>query len=153
MEAVMSVLLASGNTVIVDQDLRDQAEALVNEQQDRMIRRVGIVNDDGSEVDLSPALAEFIRHVLEGLSRGPVSITTLPEELTTTTAAEMLAISRPTLMKWISNGVLPSYKVGSHSRLRTSDVLAYRAEVRARRSSAFDDLRAFEDALATVESP
>jgi excisionase family DNA binding protein len=56
--------------------------------------------------------------------------------LTTTTAAEQIGVSRPTLMKIVAAGELPTHKVGSHTRLRTVDVLSYIEERRRRRVDA-----------------
>ena len=70
----------------------------------------------------------------------------IPSELTTTTAAGMLGISRPTLMKLVHAGEIPAHKVGSHTRINADDVLAYREQIRNRQRAAFDELRAFEDA-------
>lgn len=147
----MSVLLANGNTVVIEEELQEQAAQLVKDQHDRVITGVQLRNDDGSEVTLPSNLAQLVRQILEGLSRGPLTVTTLPHELTTTTAAEMLAVSRPTLMKWIAAGDLDAHKVGSHTRLLTSDVLAFRHVIRARRAAAFEELRAFDAELASAE--
>ena len=46
--------------------------------------------------------------------------------LRTTAAAEMLGISRPTLLKLVREGELPSHKVGAHHRFLLNDVLEYR---------------------------
>jgi excisionase family DNA binding protein len=92
--------------------------------------------------ELSGIMARILRIVASG---GTVTIGSMPEELTTSTAAEQLGISRPTLMKMIDRGEIHAHKVGSHTRLRTSDVLAFRIERQARRRKAFEELRAQED--------
>jgi excisionase family DNA binding protein len=69
----------------------------------------------------------------------------MPENLTTTAAASVLGVSRPTLMKMIKRHEIPAHKVGSHSRLRTEDVLAARTARRSKQRQAFDALRALED--------
>ncbi|MBE6478056.1 MAG: helix-turn-helix domain-containing protein, partial [Propionibacteriaceae bacterium] len=66
---------------------------------------------------------ELILRVLDVTARGgTLSVTALPEELTTSTAAKILGISRPTLMKMIREGRIPAHEVGTHHRLRTEDV-------------------------------
>lgn len=77
---------------------------------------------------------------------GTVTIGSVPNEVTTTTAADMLDISRPTLMKLIRAGEIPAPKIGTHTRLKSSDVIGYRERKRGAQQAAFDDLRAFEDA-------
>ena len=92
--------------------------------------------------ELSKIVARILRIVASG---GTVTVGSMPEELTTSTAAEQLGVSRPTLMKMIDRGVIPAHKVGSHTRLRTRDVMAFRTERQARRRKAFEELRALED--------
>lgn len=74
-----------------------------------------------------------------------MTIGSLPRELTTTTAAAVLSISRPTLMTLIKNGTIPAHKAGSHTRLYAEDVLTARAARRARERAAFARLRDLDD--------
>ena len=78
---------------------------------------------------------------------GTVTIGSMPEELTTSTAAEQLGVSRPTLMKMIERGEIDAHKVGTHTRLRSTDVMEFRRSRQARRRQAFEELRALEDEL------
>lgn len=93
-------------------------------------------------------LATIMGRVLEVMANGgSVMVGSLPEELTTTVAAEQLGISRPTLMKFIRDGEIHAHKVGSHNRVKTADVLAFRRERLRRQRAALDELRALEDEL------
>jgi excisionase family DNA binding protein len=97
---------------------------------------------------LPPELASILATVVEVMARGgSVTIGSLPEELTTTVAAEQLGISRPTLMKMIQNGEIPAHRKGTHHRLNLSDVQAFRRARLERQRKAFDELRALEDEL------
>ncbi len=60
-------------------------------------------------------------------------------------AAEILGISRPTLMKMVKEGTIPASRVGTHTRLQTDDVLSKLRERRERERAAFEALRALED--------
>ena len=105
---------------------------------------------EGAErpVGLPPELARILATVVEVMARGgTVTIGSLPEELTTTVAAEQLGISRPTLMKMIQNGEIPSHRKGSHHRLQLADVLAFKRARIERQRKAFDELRALEEEL------
>lgn len=68
---------------------------------------------------------------------GTVTIGAVPEVLTTSAAAGILGISRPTLMKMINEGAIPSHMVGTHHRLRVDDVFAALFARRARERAAF----------------
>ncbi|WP_278315027.1 helix-turn-helix domain-containing protein [Lolliginicoccus levis] len=103
---------------------------------------------DGASIPLPPELAHIVGQVVAAMSRGgTITIGTIPEELTTTTAATMLGISRPTLMKLIERGELPAHKVGSHTRLSSKDVLARQEQQRQAQLRAFEELRDLEDTL------
>lgn len=92
--------------------------------------------------ELAGVLVEITRVVARG---GTVTVGTMPEEVTTTTAATMLGVSRPTLMKLVKDGRLPAHKVGTHTRLKSADVVAFQSADRAERLAAFEELRRFED--------
>lgn len=71
----------------------------------------------------------------------------MPETVTTTVAAKMLGISRPTLMKLIEAGRIPAVKIGTHTRLRSVDVTRFRQERQAQQQATFVELRAIDEAL------
>lgn len=93
---------------------------------------------------LSAVLASVLSIVASG---GTVTIGSMPEELSTSTAAEQLGVSRPTLMKMIQRGEVPAHMVGSHTRLRSTDVMEFRRARQARRRQAFEELRALDNEL------
>jgi len=105
------------------------------------------VDLDGQRVGPLPRdVGIVLQSVLQAMADGrTVTIGTIPEIVTTSTAASMLGISRPTLMKMIKDGEIQAHKVGSHHRLRAEDVLAARKARRARERAAFDQLRELDD--------
>ncbi|MBM4481119.1 helix-turn-helix domain-containing protein (plasmid) [Prescottella equi] len=106
----------------------------------------------GETVEMPAELSSLVRQVLDIVSRGgTVTVGSVPNEVTTTTAAKMLGISRPTLMKLVKDNQLAAHKVGSHTRLFSKDVFAYKDLQRANQRKAFDDLRALEDKLGIVD--
>lgn len=82
----------------------------------------------GSEEQLSiPKKAMALLNViLDNMAQGK-SITLLPSdsEISTQQAADILNVSRPYLIKLIETGKIPSKKVGTHRRLRLTDILDY----------------------------
>jgi excisionase family DNA binding protein len=140
----MTVVLTNG-TVFVEEDLREQAAELVRRAQDRGARAFTLAADDGEPVSVPHEVSAFLIQVLRGLARGHFAVTALPEELTTTVAAELVGVSRPTLMKLVRGGELPSRQVGTHTRLRTGDVLALRKRRAQDRRAALEALSALDD--------
>ena len=92
--------------------------------------------------DILGLLHRIITIIGEG---GTVTVGSMPEIVTTTVAAELLGVSRTTLMKHVRNGDLPSSRVGSHTKLRRDDVLAFRKERLQEQREALDRLLALED--------
>jgi len=139
-----SRLLAGGN-LLIDKETQGEAEAFVESARDRVPTRLSFLLDDGSQIELSPKLARLFADVLNAVSNGQVTIQATPRELTTTVAADMLGVSRPTLMKWITAGDLTAHRVGSHTRVKTEDLLAFGLELRQRRQKSFEALRAWDE--------
>jgi excisionase family DNA binding protein len=91
--------------------------------------------------DVDGDLAKGIVALLAAVGAGQsVDIAALPPEMTTGQAAAMLGVSRPTVVALVDKGAIPASRVGSHRRIRTLDLLAYREQKRHERSIALDDL-------------
>ena len=58
--------------------------------------------------------------------------------LTTQEAAELLGISRPTLVRLVEDGEIPYEQRGRHRRVMLADLLAYQASMRRERREALD---------------
>lgn len=137
---------AGERSVLVDATEQQQASALLDVlgNSSEQLHLEG----NGRTVPLPPELSAVLTRVIEVVANGgTVTIGSLPEELTTTMAAEQLGISRPTLMKMIKRNEIPAYKVGSHHRLRLTDVLEAKRARLARQKQAFDELRELSEQL------
>lgn len=87
---------------------------------------IRMVGEDGRPVPLSRDVQRLISQVLASVAqRGEVTISRIPEELTSTVAAELLGVSRPTLMKWAREGKIATHKRGTHARFKREDVLQF----------------------------
>lgn len=103
--------------------------------------------DDGAEVTLPRDLQKVLLGALTSIANdGEVTIGRMPEELTSTVAADLLGISRPTLMKWVHDDEIASFKVGTHTRFRRDEVLRVRDLRAKQRRAAFDELRSLDEA-------
>lgn len=87
-------------------------------------------------VELTEQLHEILKRVVLALSHGQsISILTRDQEISTQQAAEILGLSRPTVVRLIEDGELHAHVPGAVRRkLRLADVLAYREELRERRN-------------------
>lgn len=134
------------DVLFVDERDQQQAQALMSRLPLLSARFTAAVDRAGSAVPVPDELSALIAHVVQAVALGHmVTVNAMPEELTTTAAAQLLGVSRPTLMRKINAGEIPSRKVGSHTRLRTVDVLRERQARRQRQLAAFNELRALED--------
>lgn len=91
----------------------------------------------GEAVELPERLHAVLEAIVRHLQSGNgVSVVPLHAELTTFEAADILNVSRPFLIKRIEAGEVPFHMVGTHRRLKLSDVLAYRDRLTARADDA-----------------
>lgn len=108
----------------------------------------------GDRVEIPAELHLVLLKVVDALSHG-LAVTVAPQSTTLTTqqAADLLGVTRPTVVKILDGGGMPYERVGTHRRLLLVDVLAYRDQRRAARYAALAET-AFdlddEDDLDTV---
>ena len=82
----------------------------------------------GESVLLPEALVELLAAAAAGLADGcAVTLTRHEQTVTTQEAADLLGVSRPTLVRLLDAGVLPYDQPGRHRRLLLRDVLAFQA--------------------------
>lgn len=97
-------------------------------------------------VELGDEILSLLHRIITIIGEGgTVTVGSMPETITTTVAADVLGVSRTTLMKYIRNGELPSHQVGSHTKLRRDDVLAFRRARLEKQREALDKLLAMEE--------
>ena len=88
-----------------------------------------LVGPDGVALPLPPELVEVLAVAAAGLASGcAVTLTRHAQTVTTQEAADLLGISRPTLVRLLDHGVLPYDQPGSHRRLLLRDVLAFQRD-------------------------
>lgn len=75
------------------------------------------------------------------LKRGNgISLVPLHAELTTAEAAELLNVSQPHLIKILDSENIPYHRVGTHRRVRLSDLLEYKERRETERRQALVEL-------------
>ena len=101
-----------------------------------------------TELDLPLPIVRLLIGALKEMAAGnAVTLLPVPIELTTQQAAELLRVSRPSLVKMLDEGKLPYRKVGAHRRIRYEDVLVYVKNERARRAKVMEELVAETERL------
>jgi excisionase family DNA binding protein len=100
-----------------------------------------LVGPDNTRLELPAEAYRVLRDVLEAMAKG-LAITVVPQHtmLTTQEAADLLGISRPTLVKLLESGEIPFESRGRHRRLLLTDLLAYQDKARHDRRAELDAL-------------
>ena len=94
-----------------------------------------------SPVEIPNEMTDVVIAALENLAAGHhVSVLSREEELTTVQAAEALNVSRPYLIKLLERGEILYRMVGTHRRVNTDSLLAFKARADARAHDAADEL-------------
>ncbi len=115
--------------------------------------RARLVGPDGSKMDIPDELYGILHDVVTALSQGlAISIAPHNTMLTTQEAADLLNISRPTLVRLLTDSEIPYTMRGRHRRVMLRDILDYRDRTRRERRQALDQMaaEAEEDDLYTL---
>ncbi len=93
----------------------------------------------GDQVEVPEEVHRVLRKVVDALAHG-LAVTVAPQSTTLTTqqAADLLGVTRPTVVKILDQGGVPFTRVGTHRRLLLSDVLGYRERRRAEQYAALE---------------
>ncbi len=111
--------------------------------------RVRLLDDPRKETVALPASAvRLLVRILEETARGN-AITLIPvhAELTTQQAADMLNISRPSLIQLLDEGKIEFRRVGTHRRVRFEALMAYKRAREAERRAALAELARYDQEL------
>ncbi|MBY0440949.1 MAG: helix-turn-helix domain-containing protein [Mycobacteriaceae bacterium] len=94
----------------------------------------------GHAVPLPEEVRDAFLNVAVAMSEGK-GIRLVPHRMTLTTqeAADILNISRPTLVKLLEEGRIPHEKPGRHRKIRLDALLQYQQETRIRRAAALQE--------------
>ena len=97
--------------------------------------------EGGKDLRLPNAAIDLLQHLLTEMAQGnAVTLMPLHAELTTQEAADYLNVSRPYLIRLLEGGAIPFRMVGSHRRIRFSDVEAYRSRADEKHRAAMQEL-------------
>jgi excisionase family DNA binding protein len=104
--------------------------------------------DDEATVKLPAPAAALLVRILEEMARGnAVTIIPVHAELTTQEAADMLNISRPSLIQLLEEGKIDYRRVGTHRRVRFEGLMKYKRHIDEERRKALEELAAYDQEL------
>jgi excisionase family DNA binding protein len=106
----------------------------------------------GDQVEIPEEIHRVLLQVIDSMQRGlAVSILPQSKTLTTQQAADLLGISRPTLVKFLDEQKLPFERVGTHRRVLLVDVMAFRDRRRQEQYDVLEEMRSTLDDETPVE--
>lgn len=94
------------------------------------------------DIDTAHKMADLMRAELAG----GAAVFKQTEDLTTTQAAMLLGLSRPTLIKLLEQGALAHHTAGTHRRIKASDLQAFMDADRQRKRQGIREINALLDA-------
>lgn len=96
--------------------------------------------EEHEQIEVPEALHEVLVQAVAALKAGKaVTISPTSQKLTTQQAADLLGVSRPTVVRLIEEGELPSERIGNRRKVLLRDLLAYRDARRQRQYQAIFD--------------
>jgi excisionase family DNA binding protein len=105
--------------------------------------RPRLTGPDGQSVELPEPMFEVLLQVAVAMKAG-LAVTVAPHHLLLSTqeAADLLHISRTTLVRLLESGVIPFDKPSRHRKVRLDDLLEYRRRQRSEAELAFAEMTA-----------
>ena len=99
--------------------------------------------EDAETVTVPASALRLFLHLLVEMSQGN-AVTLIPThaEMTTQQAADLLSVSRPSLVKLLDEGKIPCRTVGKNRRVRFDDLMAYKRKDDEARAKILDQLTA-----------
>lgn len=102
---------------------------------------------------LDPGELELLLQIVKARGQGmQVSIVGLPETITTGQAADLLGVSRPTVVKMVDEGKLGSHRIATHRRVFSAEVIKLRDQARNTVSSGLDGLAVLTEELGLQDT-
>src|SRR5713226_8238966 len=99
-------------------------------------------------VKIPSSVVRMLVRILEEMASGnTVTLIPVRAELTTQEAADMLNISRPSLIQLLDEGKIDYRRVGTHRRVRFEALMKYKRKAEAARRAALAELAAYDQEL------
>jgi len=137
----------AGDTIVPSAEEVEQARRsavrlrrLAKRRRTSTVRSITLEGDE-QPIEVPIAVIELLADAVEEIAKGhAIRITSEEEEVSTQKAADLLNVSRPFFIRLLEKGEIPFRMVGTHRRLRLSDVVAYKARSDDEAERAFREL-------------
>lgn len=144
--AMIPVLPSEAESVLA----KETGRVLASRMQDSAPMEIRILDDTATEgtVKLPASAVRMLLRILEEMARGnAVTLIPIHAELTTQEAADMLKISRPSLIQLLDQGRIDYRRVGTHRRVKFESLMKYRRQMDDARRQALKDLATYDQEL------
>jgi excisionase family DNA binding protein len=133
-------------------EIIDFLSALQSRGRETADLRPRLTGPEGRSVELPEQMFEVLLQVAAAMKAG-LAVTVAPHHLTLTTqeAADLLRISRTTLVRLLETGAIPFEKPSRHRKVRLDDLLEYRRRQRHQAELAFADMVAATERLGLYD--
>lgn len=97
--------------------------------------------DSDESITIPVAAFRMLSEILNQMAQGnAVTLIPVHAEMTTQEAADLLNVSRPFLIQLLENKTIPHRKIGTHRRVRFSDLIAYKKAIDSTRLQTLGEL-------------
>jgi excisionase family DNA binding protein len=133
-------------------EIIDFLSALQDRGRQSAAGRPRLVGPDGQSVELPESMFQVLLQVAATMKAG-LAVTVAPHRLTLSTqeAADLLRISRTTLVRLLETGVIPFDKPSRHRKVRLDDLLEYRRRQRSQAELALAEMVADAERLGLYD--
>jgi excisionase family DNA binding protein len=115
---------------------------------DQFVRLKMLSGTSRPTIQLPAAAVRLLVRILDEMARGnAVTVVPIRGEVTTQEAADILNMSRPSLIQLLNNGKIEFRHVGTHRRVRLDALLRYKRQADAARRAALAELAAYDQEL------
>ena len=134
-------------------EIIDFLSALQDRGREAADPRPRLTGPDGRSVELPEPMFEVLLQVAAAMKAG-LAVTVAPHHLTLSTqeAADLLRISRTTLVRLLETGAIPFEKPSRHRKVRLDDLLEYRRRQQSQAELAFADMIADTERLGLYDA-
>ncbi|MCL2780271.1 MAG: excisionase family DNA-binding protein [Actinomycetia bacterium] len=103
--------------------------------------QASLIAPDGTRTDIPPQVYDVLKRVVFAMANGSaVTVAPVSLRLTTSQAAQILGVSRPTLVRLLEDGAVPYEQPRRHRILRLDDVLAFKRNQDVRRDALLAEM-------------